>query len=119
MQRPPPDGVLKIVARGEQSDGAKLPRRSAVPKKRQYFGRPLFGPRTRYPRSVGIYAHCQLIALRPLLFFHSMLEEVDGDSYKFFEGGTATIFVKSGDDNVRVATNVKKDDGFAINRNRS
>ena len=26
-------------------------------------------------------------------------------------GGTATIFVKSGDDYVRVATNVKKDDG--------
>ena len=26
-------------------------------------------------------------------------------------GGTATIFVKSGDDFVRVATNVKKDDG--------
>jgi hypothetical protein len=27
------------------------------------------------------------------------------------KGGTATIFVKSGDDYVRVATNVKKDDG--------
>ncbi len=27
------------------------------------------------------------------------------------KGGTATIFVKSGDDFVRVATNVKKDDG--------
>jgi hypothetical protein len=26
-------------------------------------------------------------------------------------GGTATLFVKSGDDYVRVATNVKKDDG--------
>src|ERR1700693_5868412 len=26
-------------------------------------------------------------------------------------GGTATIFVKSGDDYIRVATNVKKDDG--------
>ena len=26
-------------------------------------------------------------------------------------GGTATIFVKSGDEYVRVATNVKKDDG--------
>jgi hypothetical protein len=26
-------------------------------------------------------------------------------------GGTATIFVKSGDDYVRVATNMKKDDG--------
>ena len=26
-------------------------------------------------------------------------------------GGTATIFVKSGDDYVRVSTNVKKDDG--------
>jgi hypothetical protein len=29
-------------------------------------------------------------------------------------GGTATIFVKSGDDYVRVATNVKKDDGSRV-----
>jgi Cache 3/Cache 2 fusion domain len=33
------------------------------------------------------------------------------DSVVKAAGGTATIFVKSGDDYVRVATNVKKDDG--------
>lgn len=33
------------------------------------------------------------------------------DEVAMQSGGTATIFVKSGDDYVRVATNVKKDDG--------
>src|SRR3954453_19701648 len=33
------------------------------------------------------------------------------DEVKKEKGGTATLFVKSGDDFVRVATNVKKDDG--------
>src|SRR5207247_584307 len=35
-----------------------------------------------------------------------LVDEVQGE-----KGGTATIFVKSGDEFVRVATNVKKDDG--------
>ena len=36
----------------------------------------------------------------------ALVDEVAGET-----GATATIFVKSGDDFVRVATNVKKDDG--------
>ncbi|WP_274608271.1 Cache 3/Cache 2 fusion domain-containing protein [Paraburkholderia sp. PGU19] len=34
------------------------------------------------------------------------------DEVKQEKGGTATLFVKSGDDFVRVATNVQKDDGL-------
>jgi len=50
----------------------------------------------------------------PVIYFGStkmnnnfgLVDEVTAE-----KGGTATIFVKSGDDFVRVATNVKKDDG--------
>ena len=38
--------------------------------------------------------------------FFDLVDEVAKDN-----GGTATLFVKSGDEYIRVATNVKKDDG--------
>ena len=50
----------------------------------------------------------------PAIYFGSSKQNNDFtlvDEVAKEAGGTATIFVKSGDDYVRVATNVKKDDG--------